>query len=274
MGFANTICQRAAWHLMLLLPLLFAFTAAASEPNLILTGSPVYPPFSWQSHSNPQQVTGIGIELAETICGELGISVENHYAGPWKRVQNTAENGEVDMIAGLFVTKEREAYLDYIYPPFMMDESVIFTLKGHAVPLKNWHDAASKVGGGLLGDASITAFEAKVRSQFPDQKFQVEHVATVEQLFKKLEYGRNDYIIYGLHAGLAYAQREGVRDKIDYISAGLPKHGMYLAFAKKSAFRSYKAAFSQKIIAYKANGYIDALIKKYETKWQQESGPK
>ncbi len=66
-----------------------------AAPSLIISGHPNYPPYMWNANGS---LVGVGPEIAESICKELGFTCEQRPLGSWNRVQELARNGNIDMI--------------------------------------------------------------------------------------------------------------------------------------------------------------------------------
>lgn len=250
-----------------ILVFLFVNMAYSSENEIItVTANGEFPPISWQDKDNPKKITGVSIELLEMAFREKGISVEAKYVGPWKRAQLNVQNGEIDMLAAPYINEERQVYFDYIFPAFMEDPVVIFVKKGQIFPFEKWEDLIGMTGGTPLGNSYGEKFD-----KFAKEKLTIEWVSSVELVFRKLEYGRNRYLVYGLYSGLAEAQRTGFENKIEYLPNDVSTEGMYMAFSKKSPFKKYIPFLGQKMKEYKESKIPEKLVEKYLKIWKEQT---
>lgn len=226
--------------------------------KLIISSDPEYPPISWRDPDHPDRIIGVAIEVVEMAFREIHVEVESKYEGPWERTLFRAKGGTVDIIAGVYLNEERKTYLDYIQPPLMDDPTVVFVMKGREFPFVDWRNLTYRVGGARIGDSFGDEVDALLK-----EKLTIEWVVNFEQLYRKLEAGRNQYCIYGLYPGLEEAERLGVRDKITPLNPPLVKEGIYIAFTKESPFIKYHDHLARKIREYQRNRIPEMLVVKY-----------
>lgn len=233
-----------------------ALVAPAQAQQLVkISGHPDWPPFSWQSGD---KMVGIGAELAEIVCKDLGLTAQVAPAGNWKRVQSDAADGTLDMIAGIYVTDERKGYLDYPPTPFTDDLNVVWVVKSRAFPFNSWNDLIGKRGTAMLGDSYGEKFD-----QFMKDKLTVDRVSTPDLNFKKLVAGRADFYPFSLYGGQIQAKQLGFDDKVESLPNPLSKEGAYLAISKKSPIVKYLPQIDADIKKRVADGTVDKLVKKY-----------
>jgi len=250
-----------------ILMLLFVLSAQADEcKKVIISSDSEYPPISWRDPEDPDNIIGTVIELAEMVFNDLGVSVETPYVGPWKRTLRYSELGRVDMIAGVYMNEERKSYLDYVLPTLMVDQTVVFTLKGQAFKFEQWDDLKGLQGGRRLGDSFGDSFD-----QFEQEHLKLDRVEKSEQLLNMLQRGRNQYFIYGLYPGLAYAEKMGIRNELEYLPKPLTEENIYLAFSKKSPCKKHSHIFSHKMKILIQNKVPELLVEKYLEVWKRQA---
>ena len=120
----NRVSSKAhkSWYaLLFLLCASFGLRAAPLSEcsTLRVSGNPEYPPLLWPSVASPDLLDGAVPQFLRELAEPLGIKVSVRNIGSWARVQRLAELGEIDLVAGAFITAERLGYLDYILPPMM-----------------------------------------------------------------------------------------------------------------------------------------------------------
>ncbi|MBF0412356.1 MAG: transporter substrate-binding domain-containing protein [Desulfamplus sp.] len=251
--------------------LLLASIAYADEcepcKKIIVSGNFEYPPLTWQDKKNPDKIIGFAIELLEIACKDIGIEVEGKFVGPWARTQNEVKNGNVDMIGGMYITEERKKYMDYIIPPIIMDPTVVFVKKGDKFKFEIWEDLIGLSGGAPIGNSYGEEFD-----RFAKEKLSIERVSTLVQAFKKLESGRNRYLVYGLYPGLAGAEITGFRDKIDYLPNSVISEGLYFTISKKSPCncQKIKEHLTKKVKEFSSQKLPEQLMEKYLKIWKEQ----
>ncbi len=249
---------------MALTALLAGHARAAECDRIIVSSDPDYPPISWQDRQHPQRIIGVAIEIVERAFAEKGIKVESRYVGPWKRV--LADRAHLDIIAGLYLTPPRQAYLTFVQPPFMSDPSVIFVRRGRPIHIRQWQDLAAYKGGMRLGDSFGRSFDA-----FADRHLRLEKVREFEQLSRMVVAGHIDYFIYGLYPGLAMNEKLGLDQQLDYLTPPVSEEKIYIAFTRHSKCASYAGFLQARIRDYVNQGLPRTLSEKYLKIWKQQS---
>ncbi|MFZ5351868.1 MAG: HD domain-containing phosphohydrolase [Bacillota bacterium] len=104
-----------------------------SEPrsgNTIIIGDDIdYPPYSYlDEQGNP---TGFNIELAKAVAEVMGLKAEVRL-GNWNEIRRQLENGEIDVISGMFYSKEREKSYSFT-TKHTVTSGDVFTRKGKGI---------------------------------------------------------------------------------------------------------------------------------------------
>ncbi len=236
--------------------------------KIIVSGNSEYAPLIWRDKKNPKKLIGFAIELIEIAFKEINIPIEGKYVGNWARTQHEVKRGKVDILGGAYITKERQKFMDYIIPQFIMDPSVIFVHKDESFTYNRWEDLVGKTGGAPLGNSFGSEFD-----KFEKKNLQIERVSLLSQAFKKLLIKRNDYVIYGLYPGLAELEILGFQDKLTYLKKSVIEEGLYFTLSKKSPCNSkeIKSHLSKKVIEFTKQGLPDKLLKKYLKIWKEQN---
>jgi len=237
---------------------------AAGCDRIVVSSDPDYPPISWRDREHPQQIIGVAIEIVERAFAEKNIKVESRYVGPWKRV--LADRAQLDVIAGLYLTAPRQAYLNFIEPPVMSDPSVIFVRTGTLIAFRHWQDLAAYKGAVRLGDSFGERFD-----RFATGHLRLEKVRQFEQLSRMTIAGHVDYFIYGLYPGLAMTEKLGLNRQLEHLSPPVSEEKIYIALTKHSKCLAYAGFLQRKVQEYVKQVLPQALSKKYLTIWKQQS---
>ena len=255
-----------------ILALAVAWPAGTQPPGQVIrvTGLADSPPIIWRVKNDPGRVTGLSVELLERAFQDLGIRVEGVYAGPWVRAQASVRAGRVDMMAGIYFTEERRAFMDYITPPYMTNPTVVFVRKGDAFRFERWEDLVGMKGGALLGYSFGAKFDTFARASLD-----IELVPSIDQAFGKLLAGRNRYLIYGLYPGLAAAETGGLQDRIDVLPNPVMSEGLYFAISRKSPFDTPQicAHLAKMAREFTSQKLPERLMEKYRKLWKEQSAP-
>ncbi len=229
------------------------------EESLIISGHPDYPPIMWQKG---QTIVGVGPELAEKIFSILGINIDIRFSGPWKRVQETARAGEIDLIIGLYSNNERRSYLDYSVP-YMTDPTSIFVKKDKVFPFTKWQDLVGKKGTTIHGDSFGEEFD-----RFIKEKLSIHATYDAVTSFRLLITGRVDYFVWGYYPCYINLYINDYKDKIIPLPQHVSEENMYMAFSKKSKYIHLLPEVNRLIMEFKAKGQIDKMVKKHLSKFE------
>jgi polar amino acid transport system substrate-binding protein len=227
---------------------------AYSEDKLIFSAYSDAPPNFWVKDG---KLIGVGPELVETIFVELGVPVESKIY-PWKRLLMLAEQGDVDIVAGLYFTQERAEYLEYIKPHYMSTEVVVIVAKGKAFPFKKWDDLIGLKGGSLVGDSFGGEFD-----KFKTEKLNFEEVGTLIQGFEMLTKGRIDYMPMSRAKAEIQARKIGFRGDVEILPVPIKSEKLYMGISKKSPFLKYLPQINQRLKQLTEQGVYEKLDLKY-----------
>jgi two-component system sensor histidine kinase EvgS len=80
------------------------------KSRIVVGGDSNYPPYEYLDENG--QPAGYNVELTRAIAAQAGIDV--HFKlGKWADIRNGLEQGEIDMIHGMFYSLERDKYFDF-----------------------------------------------------------------------------------------------------------------------------------------------------------------
>ncbi len=228
----------------------------ATCTSFVLTGHPSYPPVAWKSGDT---LTGGGIAVVGRLANATGIKMRVLAQPTWEDAQNAVRNGRADAIVGIYKTKEREAYFNYLSPALAPDPSAVVIRTGETFVYKNWDSLVGKRGVVGAGESYGSKFDAFLAAKLTT--YRVPTLADVfsQVLAKKTDYGLSGYYtaITSAPTGIAFASKDFVTE------------GLYLAFGKQSRCGTVLAnAFSAGMAQMKADGTIDRIfareLKRYE----------
>ena len=246
-------------HLFVVFLAIFAVTALSgcglNKNTLVASGHPEWAPIMSQSGD---KIVGVGPELVEKIFNQLGIKAESNFTGSWDVVQAKARTGEVDVLAAAYKTNERETYMDYS-AAYVKDPIAVFVNKENKFSYAKWDDLINKKGVATIGDSYGQEFDDYIAS-----KLNVARVETVKQAFDMLAENQADYFLYALYSGNSEIKKQNFANKIEALPEYASTEDFYITISKKSPYVKYLAQVNEFIEKYKADGTIDALVKKYQ----------
>jgi two-component system sensor histidine kinase EvgS len=91
----------------------FAHLQLPTDRPIIVGGDHGYPPFEYLSRRGVP--AGYNVELTRAVAAEMGLDVEIRL-GPWDEIVEGLEDGEIDVLQGMFYLPSRDAKLDFTQP--------------------------------------------------------------------------------------------------------------------------------------------------------------
>jgi len=260
-------CRSLLLSLFTLLP---GFALAAPLcAQLTATGNPEYPPYLWRDPHNPEQLIGANADLLKDVGKALGVEVKVVYGGPWSRAQEEVRTGRIDLMAGYFLTQERQQQMDFISPPFLSTRSVVWVRQDGAFAYREWADLRGRNGGTLVSNSHGQQFDDYARANL-----RLEAVPGARQAFEKLLHKRNDYLIYEQYPGMALVRTQGWEAQLKVLDPPVSSEGLYLALSHQS---KCNRAELREMLGRKMKEMVDGpvpeqLVEKNLELWRQQVG--
>jgi polar amino acid transport system substrate-binding protein len=237
-----------------------ACSAATECSRVVLTADPSYPPMHWYDGETLQ---GASIEIAKRVLDELNIPYEIRYSGPFPRVMALAERGEVDMVATLKKTPERELFLLFPVTPALSNPVAVFGSSEHPFEFKDRSSLMGLKGGITRGNLFGNGLD-----DFIKRKLLVEEANSPELNFNKLSLGRIDYFVTGYYTGMAYLLKRGDEERFVAKTPYLVNTPNYVVLTRKGHCADRLDLIDAKLAALKKAGVLDELIRQAFQKWK------
>ncbi|MBU2954951.1 substrate-binding periplasmic protein [Marinobacter sp. F3R08] len=251
---------------------MFQATAAAlpatSCTTLTVSGNPEYPPLLWRDDDRPGYLIGAVPALLEEITEPLGVTIEVRDIGSWARVQRMARQGDIDLVAGAFITSERIGYLDYLLPPITYMPTAVWVPSGQEFVYRHWPDLLGKRGSTLINNSFGQNFD-----RYADKNLNIEGVRSIEQSFQMALVDRVDYVLYEVLQGEVKLEYLGLADEFVALETPISREGLFFAFSKASSCNSFELRELIADALYKLvnSGRVDELIRQYKTIYNDAS---
>ena len=247
---------------MLVAPVLLTHAQAACT-RLRIGADPAYPPLHWY---DGHQMQGASVDMARRVLDELHIPYEVRYQGPFTRIMKLAERGEIDMVATLKKTPEREQFLLFPKTAALSNPVAVFQSRERAFAFHARQDLIGHSGGITRGNR----FGADV-DDFVKASLDIEEADTPESNFNKLKVGRIDYFLTGYFVGMAYLLKRSDEASFVVPSTYLADTPNYLALTLKGACADKLEAIDAKLLQLKKSGVLDEIIKANLARWRTSS---
>lgn len=236
------------------------FGACAQCTRLVLAADPDYPPLHWFDGTSMQ---GASIAIAKRVLDDLKIPYEVRYLGPFPRVMSAAQSGDIDMVATLKKTPEREAFLLFPKTPAYTNPVAVFTAKEHSFEFKGRSDLVGLRGGITRSNVFGDGFD-----EYMKQNLSIEEANSPENNFSKLGAGRLDYFITGYYAGMAHLLKRGDEERFEAKQPFLVESVNYLALTRKGHCADKLDAIDARLAVLKKSGAVDELMRQSFAHWK------
>ena len=254
------------WSMLLGLTVLPMLSVAAGKcERLVVTGSPDAPPYLWQDPQHPKRLIGAGADLLQQVAGELGIKVELLYAGKRSQAWDEVRSGRMDMLADAPLTVSGLESLDYIHPPLLENDYLVWTRKDSALVYNQVQDLHGHPGA-LSEKARLTpAF-----GTFAEQQLTLARTANLTQAFQKLLLGEVEFVLAGRYSGMAAAQSLSMANDLVARPQPADKPGLFLAVSHNSACNDQwlRGQLAKKMTELAASGLTEAALQRNVERWK------
>ena len=212
---------------------------------------------------NGEALQGASIEIATRVLDDLKIPYEVRYLGPFPRVMAAAERGDIDMIATLKKTPEREGFLLYPKTPALSNPVSVFSTRERPISFKSRSDLLGKKGGITRGNQFGSDLDDYIR-----QRLSVEEANSPENNFNKLALGRIDYFITGYYTGMAILLKRGGEERFVASAAFLADTPNYVVLTKKGRCADQLERIDAQLAVLRKSGVLDELVGRSFQKWK------
>lgn len=237
---------------------------AVPEPpcnTLVVSGNPEYPPLLWRDERHPGYLIGAVPALLKEITESLGVNVEVRDIGSWARVQRMARQGDIDMVAGAFITSERIGYMDYLLPPITHLPTAVWVPKGREFVYRHWPDLIGRRGSTLINNSFGQNFD-----RYAEKNLRIEGVRSIEQSFQMALVDRVDYVLYEILQGEVKLEYLGIADQFVPLPIPVSREGLFFTFSKASPCNSFelREQIADGLYELVNSGRADELIQQYK----------
>lgn len=241
--------------------------AVSAEPvcgTLTASGNSEFPPLLWEDTRAPGELTGAATALLKEILEPMGIELDVRSPGSWARVQRLARVGEVDMVAGAFITSERIRYMDYLLPPYTHLPVAVWVPRGQQFVYRHWPDLQGRRGGTLIKNSFGQGFD-----RYAAKHLQIINVRTIEQSFEMALAGRVDYVLYERLQGQVTLERMGLAGEFVALDVPVSNEGLFFTFSKNSPCNTaeLRERIADRLYTLVQSGRLDQLVEQYTDRY-------
>lgn len=234
--------------------------AHAQCTRMVVAADPTYPPLHWYDGETLQ---GASIEIAKRVLTDLKIDFEIRSPGPFPRVMALAERGEVDMVATLKKTPEREAFLLYPKTVVLQNPVAAFTMRNQPWVYRDRADLIGRRGAIARGNVFGGGLD-----EYIHEKLSVQEVSRPEASFGLMELGRVEYFITGYYTGMALLWKRGDNTGFVALEPFLVDTPNYLALTRKGNCADKLEQIDARLAVLKKAGVLDEILRASIQRWK------
>lgn len=234
----------------------------SKNPKIIIGGDYNYPPYEYlDEQGNPK---GYNVELTKAIMEALGMNYEIRL-GPWNDIRESMENGEIDVVHGMFYSRERDTVFDFS-PPHTYIFHSIFGREGEQ-KVQTLEDIEGK---------EIIVMEGDIMHDFVLENRLTSHLVLVKdqaEALRLLASGQHDYALIAKLPGLYWINELGLSN---LIALGKPIEGFQYCYATKEGDRELLSKISEELAILNQTGEYGeiysnwlGLLEPTEMQWNQ-----
>ncbi len=234
--------------ILLLFPLLMFSSSLYSIEKIKMRGDHNYPPFEYiDDAGNP---AGFNIEIVKAVAEIMNLDISIQL-GPWDKARRELEKGEIDALAGMYKTKERDKIVDFSIPHLVVSYA-IFVRKNSDI--KSLND---------VRDRLIIVQKDDLGNDYVRQK-QLTHKIIEkgdwEDTLKSLSEGEGDCAIVSRLQGLRLINKLGIKN---LKSVGPPIIQRKYCIAVKEGDYKLLAKINEGLSLIKTTGKYEKIYEKW-----------
>lgn len=220
---------------------------------MIAAGSFIWHPY-YIRDKKTGEITGVLHDILAETCrrAEVDFTFQN---SPWKRVMDYARYGDIDIVCGLYWTKERAEYLDFSAPLFR-DEVRIFTNK--PLHINSLNDLI-----GLRGTAILGSSYGKDFDEFSEKYLNLMRAPDKSQFVERLLSDETDYVVCGHLDCSLYFAADSQASQIRPLPYSVSSNNVYLGFSKNSKRREILTKLNKTIDEMVQDGTVNVIYRRY-----------
>lgn len=237
--------------------------SAGTCDRVVVSGDADYQPLSW---FDGKELRGAAEAIVGAALDRIGLPFEIRYVGPFKRTLAAAETGEVDVIAELKKTPEREVFLAFPSTAIFVNPVAVFTRRNRNLNLPRREDLVGLRGGIVLANLFGGDLDA-----FLQQRLSIEEVPRLDLGLKMVELGRLDYFITGYYPGMSYLIDQGWEASYAVQRPFLTATDNFVGIARMSRCFAELGALDATLAKMARDGEIQRLFDAATVDWRRHA---
>ena len=224
----------------------------AQDVQIRWATNPAYPPYDWSLEGKTYQGAAAKLIQRLSLPGVRFVAV----VMPWRRAQEMARKGQIDMLVNIRETPERDQWLIFAQHATFPNPIVIFMRQKDKLPPSwSWNDLIPLQGGQAAGDSFGTPFDT-----FLKHNLQMQTAPTLVQNFRKLQLGRIDFYVTGLYLGESWLTSTHHQGDVAVLTPPVSQQAITLAFSQLSPHLNLLKAIDHQLEELGQSGVLKTLL--------------
>lgn len=223
-------------------------TESTVSTPVMVCGDHNYPPYEYLNAEGVPE--GFNIDIMHAVASVMGMEISIRL-GPWKTVRSALEEGRIDVLMGMYNTRERDREVDFSIPHFITSYAVFVPDNS---PIRRLEDGAGK---------RIIVQTADLGHDYLLETALTSHIITKtdwEKTLIALAQGEGDCAIVSRLQGLYFIHKLGIGN---VKAVGPPIIQRKYCLAVKEGDSSLLAKLNEGLSIIKVNGTYDDIYKKW-----------
>jgi len=237
--------------------------AADACHKVVVSADPEFPPFAWY---DGKTLRGASVDVVLTVLRGMKLPYELRYSGPFLRLLHSAEIGQVDIIAELKRTPDREVFLAYAETPIFQNPTSVFVRAGEGIKAFSGRESLRGLVGGVTRG---TRFGGGL-DEFMAAHLKVEEGPGIRENFNKLEAKRFDYFISPHYPAMTYLVTSGQEQQFEVLRPFVAEANVYVGWSRKSPCLSRLKEFDAMLRRYLAVTKVTTMVNASFDDWRRE----
>jgi len=224
--------------------------------SLTVSGSNQWHPIAYSNEDNTRAL-GIAYDVTQELASALNLPVTFNVKMPWARAMKMLDEGEIDMMAGVYWTEQRkENYLFTI--PVTNDTLNIFVKRGKEFDYQEFKDLKGKRLDLIRGTSLGNKFD-----QYIKDHLEVSEMNTFSQQMARLNVGRTDIVVLDPFTAASVLKELKLNKEIVMLDTPVTVNPVHLIFSKKSPCIKHLDVMNSLIEDMQESGKLSAIRKNY-----------
>jgi C4-dicarboxylate-specific signal transduction histidine kinase/ABC-type amino acid transport substrate-binding protein len=219
-----------------------------SKTKIVIGGDHNNLPYEFLENGTPR---GFDIDLIHAVANVMGFETEFRL-GPWNKARRDLEQGNVDVLAGMYFSEERNRRVDFSVPHTMVTPG-LFVRKGSSI--RSFADLRNK---DIIVQENDIIHDLLLRTRLT---VHIIAVKDAEQMIKLLASGKHDCVLMPSKLqGEYYLKKFGITN-IQAITTDLPQ--LHYCFAVRKGNRELLYKLDEGLNILRINGTYQKIYEKW-----------